>query len=378
MISHHQEQLYLARTGRFIKRITIDRMPDFFNLYEFVKVLLAYINFFDDYPMQLLKRFDFEFACETRTHGETMIFGTGGQMLDELKELLASLQALESLKLNNLLLEERDAPSLLEKVQDHSGHSLHTLEVLNVSKSAFPHFYIGMFAVLRTLITSPSQLSDDVILMLANHSSMRQITIVQDRYTCPCDAVSAHAWAQLRSDAPLVRVRLEVRGRTDCALLVQPGAPVDEVVYLTPRAVISPSSVLQVIDHYKGTLRVFGHCCLPRSFGSRSFHDRADTYLVMMATTCPRLRTLVIRERISSTTLLIIAAQAHNLHRLCVRRNALLKRFDWPRAPQWTTVFYEWLATNAKSEERVEREVSQLLGVKWQLLSDRWFKSMSI
>ena len=353
-------------------------ITDFYNLYEFVKVLEAFIRFFDDYPMPLLKRFEFTFACETREGDESLVFGTGGEMLDELRQLLASFRGLEYLKLNDLLLNERDAPDLLSKFLEHCRDSLKYLEVLNVCKVYFPHFYVGMFPNLTMLTISPSQLSDDVIVMLGHHSRLGEIVIVQDKYTCECDPVSHKAWTELKNQLPYMRVRLEVRGLTHTDVLIQPSAPVHAVVYNTPYAQISPNTILQVSDHYKKTLKVYGHCGLPRNYGSKSFHERADSYLVMLAKTCPKLETLIIRERISTTTLLIIVSHAHHLRRLCVRQNALLKRFDWPRAPQWTERFYEWLRNTAKSEELVELEVSKELGSQWKMLSDRWFKSITV
>ena len=60
---------------------------------------------------------------------------------------------------------------------------------------------------------------------------------------------------------------------------------------------------------------------------------------------------------------------------LVVRRNALLKRADWPRAPEWSAEFYASLKSVARDYSRTERVVGRLLGWRsWRTLSDREFK----
>ena len=51
---------------------------------------------------------------------------------------------------------------------------------------------------------------------------------------------------------------------------------------------------------------------------------------------------------------------------LVVRRNALLKRADWPRAPEWSAEFYASLKSVARDYSSTERVVGRLLG--WRTL----------
>jgi len=86
----------------------------------------------------------------------------------------------------------------------------------------------------------------------------------------------------------------------------------------------------------------------------------------------------IIREKVSTSTLLLIARTAKNLQHLYVRRFAVILRCDWPRHPEWSDEFNKWLKRNSRSYEAVEREISEVLGYKWRLLSDRDFKQLTV
>ena len=95
----------------------------------------CFLEFFDDYPMPLLESVEFTFACESRYGpGDTMIHGTGGQILDELRRLLGDVRGLGRLSVNHLLLDVRDAETLLDDVVRHSRHSLKHLRLLNITR----------------------------------------------------------------------------------------------------------------------------------------------------------------------------------------------------------------------------------------------------
>lgn len=81
---------------------------------------------------------------------------------------------------------------------------------------------------------------------------------------------------------------------------------------------------------------------------------------------------------ISTATVLLIAFTAKHLQHLHIRGNSVIKRCDWPQSPEWSGEFYKWLQENSKSYEFVEKEVSQLLGYKWHMLSDKEFKLLNI
>ena len=90
----------------------------------------------------------------------------------------------------------------------------------------------------------------------------------------------------------------------------------------------------------------------------------------------------MIRERISSSTVLLLAYTGKNLRYLHIRRNAIILkcgikdfyqkiiisiflRCDWPQSPDWSEEFYSWLRRSSRSYSDLEREVSQILGFRW-------------
>ena len=82
----------------------------------------------------------------------------------------------------------------------------------------------------------------------------------------------------------------------------------------------------------------------------------------------------MIRERISSSTVLLLAYTGKNIRYLHIRRNAIILKCDWPKSPDWSAEFYHWLRKNSRSYSDLEREVSQILGFRWYALTDKQFK----
>jgi len=86
----------------------------------------------------------------------------------------------------------------------------------------------------------------------------------------------------------------------------------------------------------------------------------------------------MIREKISTCTLLLISYYGHSLKCLYVRRNAVILRCDWSRQKDWSDEFYQWLKKSSTSYELVEEEIALSLGLeKWTMLSDQDFKRIS-
>lgn len=97
---------------------------------------------------------------------------------------------------------------------------------------------------------------------------------------------------------------------------------------------------------------------------------------VLLCRSCPRLETLVVRERISTATVLLLAHHGRSLRQFVVRGNAVVKKCDWPRNPDWSDEFYSWLRHTSQSYDAVCCEVSQILGFSWAPLTDKEFKAV--
>lgn len=86
----------------------------------------------------------------------------------------------------------------------------------------------------------------------------------------------------------------------------------------------------------------------------------------------------MIREKVSTSTLLLLVKAGINLRYFYVRKNAVIIKCDWPRNPEWSEDFYEWLREASKSYDSTEMEISRILGNKWKMLSDKQFKNTHI
>lgn len=81
----------------------------------------------------------------------------------------------------------------------------------------------------------------------------------------------------------------------------------------------------------------------------------------------------MIRDKISTATILEIVSTAKRLRCLYVRRNVVLKRCDrdWSRILDWSPEHHEWIKVNSRSYESTEAEVSKILRYRWHMLSRR-------
>ncbi|XP_005111999.1 filaggrin [Aplysia californica] len=373
-------QLCFRRVGSFFKRIVVTPITDYFNLYEFLRILAAFLQFQEDHgisAMPLLHTFDFTFACATRGYEGLLVHGTGGQILEMIKELLCRMSDLKHLKLNQLLIDVMETSALFDGIVSCFGDSLHSLEMLNVTKVPLALPDLARFRNLLKLTVSPQHLNEEVLLLLSG-LSLLHLHLLQDPYTCECEPVSYEAWKLVKEMSPWLRVYLEVSGITKSRLLIQPRAPVHGIFLRTPYSRVRSDLVMSIVEHYSKTLNYFVQERLPRVHGPRGFESRCDSSLLFLVRRCPSLRTLVIRERISTSTLILLANESPYLSTLLVRQNALIKRCDWPRHGEWSRDFYERLRGAALDYDRCTDEVCRLLRRRWRPLSDKQFMRLKI
>ncbi|XP_013406847.1 LOW QUALITY PROTEIN: uncharacterized protein LOC106171186 [Lingula anatina] len=292
-LSQYKAKMCLDRVGEFFKKIIIKPISDYYNLYAFMTVLSAFLEFYEEYPMPFL------------------------------------------------------------------------------------HGFMQMFMSLQKLIISPQHLSSDVIAMLAS-TSLTDIHIVQDRHTDGVAPINSQTWFEVKQMSPHLQVRLEARGGTREEILFQPRAPVTSIVYDSPYLKMTPEAVMMITDHYRKTLRLYAQKGFPRTHGSRSFHERCDGLVLMLVRQCPELRVLIIRERISSMTLLLVASQAKKLQKFYVRHNAVLKKTDWPKTLEWSDEYYADLKKKTQSYELLQKEISRCMGYPWKHLTDKEFEKLKI
>ncbi|OQV13174.1 hypothetical protein BV898_12603 [Hypsibius exemplaris] len=389
-LSHILTKACLKRVGRHFRRIKVQPIANFLNLFEFMGLVDSYIKFFveaevkgeERYPLPHLVAFEFSFACQIRNRESIRVFGTGGKILETLTTLLGSFQGLKELRLENLLLDRFEAPTLLNSIYESCSESLVNLSILNCAQFNYYWMHCGLFLNLRCLTVSANHLHTDLIYLVGNLDKLAEFHVVQTEFTRAPVVLTYYDWEPMRTTGKSIRMFLEARGKTKEELAWQERAPVFAVAYSTPYARLSPQTALEIIHQYGSTLTAYCQFGLPRFpyKRNRPFDSRCDSQLLLMVRTCNRLRTVVIHELICiSTLLLLVHYGKDHLRELYVRRNAVLRRDDWKSdSDSLTEEFKAWLRLTSKSYDTFEEEISRMWGKRWRALSDLEFRQLKL
>ena len=133
-----------------------------------------------------IKCFTYVFPCDfAKKNNEVEIFGTGGMILQNMKNLLYNLPGLETLELVDLQLDGHDGMIIVIPDQHHDHHhpqahcipgehvldevgevcflSLRSLKIINITRIPFSMMAATSFVNLRCLVISPHNLGDDLV-----------------------------------------------------------------------------------------------------------------------------------------------------------------------------------------------------------------------
>ncbi len=383
-IDHWKLRFLINNVTRKWRHVVVKPFSLLINFYEFIRVITNFTEYYEnqeEHPLENIRTFDFEWELhvpKTYKDPSPEVFGTGGRLLNGVSMLISHFRGLKALTLRQLLLEEREADAFMDELQLYFGERITTLCVLNLTKTQHSFFHLGLFLHLRKLCVSPQHLNDDVVYLLSGQQNLRDIFLIQDKNTTPCTvAVDGRTWRDFRKSAPRVRVHLRIRGRGAGDLVWQLFAPVFSIVYDTPNCQLTAENAVLMADNYSETLEIYVQRGIQRRFRARAFEDRADTAVMMLVRHCRNLKSLAIRECLSTATLLIIAQLCSFKEEffLSVRRNSLLKRSDWPYdSREWSAQFYDWLKTSARDYDKTQFEVERLLKGKGKIMSDKEYK----
>ncbi|XP_075166928.1 F-box only protein 39 [Haematobia irritans] len=390
-LDHMRTQNCLARIGRHLRGVEFRPEISFNNIFQFMTLLTWSIKMGKaaDGPSDMkgmgsrIRSLTYLFPCNMAQANDPegiKLFGTGGQLLKGLKDLLSQLTDLRTLKLIDFVLERYEAKHLLDEVLDACCTKMRVLNIVNVTSLHCPIMHVGLFLNLQELTISPQNIDDDVLMLLAD-TQLKHLHLLQNCYTVSYLTIShcsVKAWRILKRDNPKLKVHLRLESLNDGEVVFQPEAPIYSVTYRSPKTMIHPDTLIKMVDHYKNTLAIYSYELLPKFISPKSFHNRIDSLMLLICRQCYNLHTLVIREKVSTSTVLLIARTAKNLRRLYVRRFATIIRCDWPRHPEWSDEFHIWLRRSCRSYDAVEREVSQILGYSWHFLSDQEFKAVTV
>jgi len=327
-----------------------------------------------------IKCFTYVFPCDfAKKNNEVEIYGTGGMILQNMKDLLQCLPGLQRLELVDLQLVGGDAEHALDEVGEVCRLSLQTLKIVNISRLPFSMMSVSAFINLRCLIIAPHNLGDDLVEALVGLQRLRNLHIVSNAYSQPeATPVDYRVWRAARRKCPRLRVHMVTEGKHKKEITFQTRAPVKSIVYDTPFTRVTQYSVDTVVDLYRTDLEVYCHTGLPRFHRDRGFIHRPDEAYLTLASECPYLHTIMIRERVSSSTILLLSFTAKNLRYFYVRKNAIILKCDWKQKEVWSDEFHSWLRRSSRSHADMEKEVSQVLGFRWYALNDKQFKLTSI
>lgn len=161
VLDHLKAQMCLTRIGRFMKGLTFVPEYSFSNLFQFISLLKWCLEENRRNPTlspemigigSRIKYLCYVFPCnmaQTEDPEGIKLFGTGGQMLKSLKEFMACINQLKTLKLIDLMLERYEAKHLLDEVLESSCMALRVLHLVNVTMTHCPIMHVGLFLNLQ-------------------------------------------------------------------------------------------------------------------------------------------------------------------------------------------------------------------------------------
>ena len=188
-----------------------------------------------------IQAFSYVFPCDfANRHNEIDIYGTGGSILQGMKNLLMKLPGLKRVELTDLQLDGVDAAHVLDEVSEACSERVSTLKIVNISRMPFEMLAIASFVNLKSLSISPHNLGDDLLVCLGDMKRLRNIQIVTNKYTeCVVEPVDYRIWKAVRKVNPRLRVHLITEGLHSKEITFQHKAPVKSIIYDSPYIPVS-------------------------------------------------------------------------------------------------------------------------------------------
>ncbi|XP_051161809.1 uncharacterized protein LOC127281876 isoform X2 [Leptopilina boulardi] len=397
VLDHMRISACLNKVGRHFRCLIFEPMLNFYNLYEFMNMVSWYAEKQGSDNTSVagvgnhIRRLKFTFYCNMANRDNPdriRVFGTGGKLLEALKRLMINLKNIKSLELIDLMLDSKEALFLMDDICANCTESLTKLILINTTREFCPLLHVGVFLNLHTLIISPQNLHEDVV-ELIGHTKLNHLHIVQNRYS-PKDSTirlpKNCSWARMRLNNPNLKVHFEIECQksSDLALIADllsyKSIPVHSIILESAKYQVPMSAMIEHGLCFQMSLKVYAIKGLSRYYLPKNFSKRIDRDIVRFCRLCPNLTTLMIHDKISTSTILEIISTAKHLQCLYVRRNVILKRFDrdWSNITDWSNEHYQWIKSNSNCYERTEEEVSKVLGYRWKMLSEKEFKNQEI
>jgi len=204
----------LNAIGEKLKCLSFLPHENLHNIVTFQEVICRWCNI-NRIKLANIKCFTYVFPCDfAKTNKEVEIYGTGGMILQNMKDLLHCLPGLERLELVDLQLDGGDGEHVLDEVSEVCYLSLKSLKIVNITRTPLSMMAVSSFANLRCLTISPHNLGDDLVESMACMPKLRNLQIVSNAYSeCVPTPVDCRVWKQCRKIHPRLRVHLVTEGK---------------------------------------------------------------------------------------------------------------------------------------------------------------------
>ncbi|KAL7292490.1 hypothetical protein TKK_0014065 [Trichogramma kaykai] len=395
VLDHMRTSACLNKVGANFKCIIFEPMMNFYNLYEFMNMFSWYAEKQGtDYTTvpgigKLVRRLKFTFPCNMANREDPdsiKLFGTGGKLLEGLKRLMKNLENLRCLELVDLMLESREALHLMDEVCANCTQTLRKLVLINATKFHCPLLHVGVFLNLNTLVISPQSIDEDVIELLG-FTQLRHLHILQNRYSPKETYLPKNsAWKKMKKNNPYLMVHFEIENQRVCENIflfdasLHSEIPCHSIVLDNSNSQVLHATVIKHALYFGKSLRVYAFKGLSRKYMPRKFSKRIDEAIVKLCKLSPNINTLMIRDKVSTATLLEIVSIAKQLRFLHVRRNLVMKKCDaeWLNIGDWTAEHYNWIKDHSNDYKKTEEAISKTLGYRWKMLSEREFSQQKV
>ena len=255
-----------------------------------------------------------------------------------------------------------------------NGHSHKVTQLVLGSDSLVDHEgplnLLTQFTNLHNLRIRREELSEEILLNLSK-KHLCTLSLFQDEEMALGEnaVYTSETWNKVIEAKPQFRLSLILRNIIVLRSLFPATAPIRALVLVDLSASLTKGILDTITQHYHRSLEIFVYTksCV---IGCAEMEDRRlPIALTDLVQHCKNLHTLVYGFEISSTTTLLIA-QRRKLENFAVLVDQMSLEYDWTTRPEWSPQFVSWLRSSGSTMDTLEREVSQLLGYEWKVITE--------
>ncbi len=251
------------------------------------------------------------------------------------------------------------------------------VEFVAVPETTYPEYDIGkalnpsMLTSLNTLKVKRSFLPEDKLLSLVSHQ-LKHLSVFQDE-DLPLDQpvmYSEVAWDKVLTKRSNFCFHAALRNIIVLRTCFPSQAPLRALILADLMASLTKGILDTITTKFHATLETFV-CTKSFAFESVDVEDkRLPEALVDLSEKCTRLHTLVYGFSITSASVLLLA-RTRKFSCLDIPLDIISYKFHRKHIkPEWSSEFVQWLKEASSTLDRLEDEVSSLLGYEWSISNE--------